>query len=95
MNVKIKAIHFDVSEKLVEFINKKGAKLNKHCADIIDVDVTLKVVKPESANNKEVGIKVAIPQDELFASKVADTFEEAFDLAIDAMIKQLSKIKDK
>lgn len=96
MEVKIKAIHFDVSEKLVSFINKKASKLNKHNADIADVDVTLKVVKPETACNKEVGVKVIIPaKEEFFASKVADTFEEAFDLAMEALVKQISRSKDK
>lgn len=96
MEVKIKAIHFDVSEKLVSFINKKAAKLNKHNSDITEVDVTLKVVKPESACNKEIGVKVAIPgKDEIFASKVADSFEEAFDLVVEALIKQVSKSKEK
>ncbi|MFI3239340.1 MAG: HPF/RaiA family ribosome-associated protein [Bacteroidales bacterium] len=96
MEVKIKAIHFDVSEKLVSFINKKAEKLNKHNADIADVDVSLKVIKPETACNKEVGVKVIIPsKEEFFASKVADTFEEAFDLAMEALIKQISRKKDK
>ena len=33
--------------------------------------------------------------EDLFASKIADTFEEAVDLAIDALDRQLVKIKDK
>ena len=45
------------------------------------MDVTLKVVKPETSNNKEAAVKLTIPQKEaLFASKIADTFEEAVDL---------------
>ena len=58
--------------------------------------MTLKVVKPETAMNKEAAIKLLVPNaDDLFASKVADTFEEAVDLAIDALDRQLVKIKDK
>ena len=96
MEIKIKAIHFDATEKLEEFINKKAQKLARRNESIATFDVTLKVVKPETAMNKEAAIKLLVPNaDDLFASKVADTFEEAVDLAIDALDRQLVKIKDK
>ena len=96
MEVKIKAIHFDATEKLEEFINKKAQKLARRNESIATFDVTLKVVKPETAMNKEAAIKLLVPNaDDLFASKVADTFEEAVDLAIDALDRHLVKIKDK
>ena len=96
MEIRIKAIHFDATEKLEEFINKKAQKLARRNESIATFDVTLKVVKPETAMNKEAAIKLLVPNaDDLFASKVADTFEEAVDLAIDALDRQLVKIKDK
>ena len=96
MEVKIKAIHFDATEKLEEFINKKAQKLARRNESIATFDVTIKVVKPETAMNKEAAIKLLVPNaDDLLASKVADTFEEAVDLAIDALDRQLVKIKDK
>ena len=97
MEIKIKAIHFDATEKLEQFIEKKVDKLLKRNEEIKLAEVTLKVVKPESAMNKEAGIKLALPQhDELFASKVADTFEEAVDQCCDALKRQLEKArKDK
>ena len=94
MEVKIKAIHFDATEKLEEFINKKAQKLARRNESIATFDVTLKVVKPETAMNKEAAIKLLVPNaDDLFASKVADTFEEAVDLTIDALEHQLEKVK--
>ncbi|MDE7033075.1 MAG: HPF/RaiA family ribosome-associated protein, partial [Muribaculaceae bacterium] len=45
--------------------------------------------------NKEVVAKVLLPQYELVASKTADTFEEATDLAIEALKSQLEKAKNK
>ena len=96
MDVRIQAIHFDVAEKLVDFINKKAERLARHHSSISTVDVTLKVVKPETAMNKEAAIKLGVPGiEDLFASKVADSFEEAVDLAIDALDRQLLKLKDK
>ena len=92
MEVKIKAIHFDATAKLEEFINKKAQRLARRNEDVTEFNVTLKVVKPETAMNKEAGIKLIIPnREDLFASKTADTFEEAVDLCIDALERQLEK----
>ena len=40
METKIKAIHFDVSEKLVAFINKKVEKLTRRFDAVTEVEVT-------------------------------------------------------
>ncbi|MDE7145183.1 MAG: HPF/RaiA family ribosome-associated protein, partial [Duncaniella sp.] len=52
MDINIKAIHFDISEKLNSFINKKIDKLVRRYPAINTVEVSLKVVKPETALNK-------------------------------------------
>ncbi len=95
MEVRIQSIHFDASEQLHSFIQKKVAKLEKYYDDIKKVEVSLKVVKPETAANKEAGVVVAIPNGELYASKICDTFEEAVDLSVEALEKQLVKYKEK
>ena len=95
MEVRIQAIHFDASEKLQEFIQKKVAKLEKFCDDIKKVEVSLKVVKPETVMNKETGVKVLALNGEFFAEKVSDTFEESVDECVDALSKQLTKAKEK
>ena len=96
MEATIKAIHFDISEKLVSFINKKIDKLCRRYDSITDAEVNLTLVKPESAMNKEAGVKLIIPgSPDLFASKTADSFEEAIDLSLDALEKQLEKEKAK
>jgi len=61
----------------------------------MNVEVYLKVVKPETATNKEAEIKVSIPNIEFFASKTCDSFEEAVDLSIEALDKQIRKHKEK
>ncbi len=96
MEANIKAIHFDISEKLVAFVNKKIAKLTRRFECITEADVNLRLIKPETALNKEAGIKLTVPgTPDLFASKTADSFEEAIDLALEALEKQLEKNKDK
>ena len=95
MDVRIQSIHFDASEQLQAFIQKKVSKLEKYYEDIKKVEVSLKVVKPETAENKEAGVKVIVPNGDFYASKICDTFEEAVDLSVEAVEKQLVKYKEK
>ncbi len=95
MEIKIQSIHFDATEKLQAFIEKKVAKLEKTYEDIQKVEVQLKVVKPAAALNKEVQLSVIVPGTTLFVEKVCDTFEESIDQTVDAMKVQLTKFKEK
>jgi len=96
MNIKVNTVHFTADQKLIDFVNKKVSKLDTFFEGIINSEVTLKVEKPEAANNKISEIKLSIPTtDYLFAKKQADTFEEATDLAIEAIRRQLKKHKEK
>ena len=69
MEIKIQSIHFDATEKLQEFIEKKVAKLEKTFEDIKTAEVQLKVVKPATSNNKETSLTVAVPGQTLFVEK--------------------------
>ncbi len=95
MEVRIQAINFDATEKLIAFINKKAERLQRHFPAVSDVEVKLTVIKPESAMNKEVVITAFQPQGDVVGNKVADSFEEAVDLSLEAMERQLEKLKDK
>ena len=94
MEIKIQAIRFEPTEKLQDFVHKKVGKLEKFSDEIRKVEVSMKVVKPETAMNKEVSIRVSAGS-ELFAEKVCDTFEEAIDNCMDALVRQLQKNKEK
>lgn len=95
MNISIQSVHFDASTQLKEFIEKKLSKLDKFSDLIIDAEVILKVIKPETAKNKEASIKLNIKNGDLFANKTADTFEEAVMQSIEALEKQILKTKEK
>ena len=95
MEIKIQSIHFDATEKLEAFIEKKVAKLEKSFEDIQKVEVQLKVVKPATAQNKETSMIVTVPGNTLHVEKVSDTFEEGTDLCVDSMRVQLQKFKEK
>lgn len=95
MKLRIQAINFDATTQLETYIGKKVGKLEKFFDEILNVEVYLKVVKPETAANKEAEIKIAVPNQDFFASKTCDTFEEAVDLSADALEKQIRKHKEK
>lgn len=96
MELRIQGIHFDVSQQLNDFINKKAAKLVRRNPTITYIDANLTVLKAETAQNKQAVLKVIVPHNgELVAKKIADTFEEAIDVAIDAIESQLEKIDAK
>ena len=95
MDIKIQAIHFEATQKLQDFIAKKVGKLSKFETEIRKVEVSLKVVKPESALNKEVDIRVYVKGRTLFASETCDTFEEAIDKSCEILARQIEKHKNK
>ncbi len=96
MDVRIQAIHFEIADRLVDFINKKADRLARRFPTISTIDANLKVVKPETAMNKEVVLRITTPQTaDIVATKLADSFEEAVDLAIEAAERQLEKTKEK
>ncbi len=96
MEISVQTIHFTADKKLVDFANRKLGKLDNFFEGIISAELTLKVMKPETAENKVAEIKLSIPsKDYLFAKKQADSFEEAIDLCNDAIRRQLTKFKEK
>ena len=95
MEIKIQAIKFDATAKLQEFIQKRLSKLDRFYDGISTIDVTLKVVKPETSNNKEAEVKLIAPHLELFADKISDSFEQSIDECADALQRQLIKAKEK
>ena len=95
MDIKIQAIHFEASEKLQDFMLKKVNKLEKFSEEIRKVEVSLKVVKPETAMNKETQVILTLPGKDLIAQEVCDTFEEGVDKTLESLTRQLSKYKEK
>ena len=95
MDIKIQSIHFDATEKLQSFIEKKLEKVGKACDDARKAEVVLKVLKPETAKNKQTSIKLPLKGTELFVEKICDTFEEGVDLCVDSLLRQVEKKKEK
>ncbi|MDR1762506.1 MAG: ribosome-associated translation inhibitor RaiA [Dysgonamonadaceae bacterium] len=95
MEIAIHSLHFEASSKLESFIRKKISRLSKFFDDVTAADVTLKVVKPESNQNKDASVKLSARGREFFAQEIADTFEEAIDKCAAKLERQVVKVKGK
>lgn len=95
MKVVINAVKFSPEEKLQNFVNEKVGKLERLLPEVLQADVTLKVDKPETNNNKIADIRLVVRGNDLFVSKQADSFEEAVMLSVDALKTQIGKFKEK
>ncbi len=95
MNIQIHSVRFDADIKLVSFIKSKLNKLTQLSNGIVSAEVYLRLDNDEERENKITEIKIEYPGGPLFARKQSKTFEEATDLAIDALKKQIIKQKEK
>ena len=96
MNVNIQTVHFDADIKLVSYIEKKLPKLQQFHDGIIKVDVYLKLDNIVHAiKDKVAEIKVHIPRHEFFVKQSSKSFEESFDTALDSVITQIKRRKDR
>ena len=96
MNVNIQTVHFDVDIKLVSYIEKKLPKLQQFHDGIIKVDLYLKLDNIVHAiKDKVAEIKVHIPRHEFFVKQSSKSFEESFDTALDSVITQIKRRKDR
>lgn len=95
MKISVQSIHFNADKKLLDFIQKKVDKLDQHFDHIINGQVYLKLENTEDEVNKVTEIKLNIPGSLLFAKEQCKTFEEATDLAIESLRKQIDKYKTK
>ncbi|NOR34464.1 MAG: 30S ribosomal protein S30 [Bacteroidales bacterium] len=96
MNIKMHSIRFNANQKLISFIDTKVKKLPTVYDDILGAEIFLRLDKDTSdRENKLVEIKLAVKGQTVFAKKQCKTFEDATDLSIDALKKQLVKRKEK
>ena len=96
MTVNIHSLHFEADSKLLDHVNKKISKLSSHHDKIMTVDVYLKLDNVmHQIKDKVAEIRVKIPKRELFVKQTTKSFEESFDMALDSVLVQIKKVKEK
>jgi len=95
MNLNVQSIHFTADKKLVDFVHRKAEKLSQFFDQLIDGICYLKLEKVEDEANKIAEFKINIPGYQLFAKGQAKSFEEATDIALESLRRQINKYKTK
>ena len=96
MNVNIQTVHFDADSKLIAYIEKKIVKLTQFHDRITKVDVYLKLDNVvHNIKDKLAELRVIIPRHEFFVKQSSKSFEESFDVAMDSVINQIKRKKER
>ncbi len=96
MNVKIQTVRFDADAKLIEYVKQKVQKLYNFHDRIMQVDVFLKLDNVvHNIKDKVAEIKVHVPRQQLFVKQTSKSFEQSFDDAMESLISQLKRKKEK
>ena len=96
MNVRIQTVHFNADAKLVDYINRKVEKLNTFHDNITSVDVFLKLDNlVHTIKDKIVELRIHVPRRDFFVKCSSKSFEESFENALESMINQIKRQKQK
>ncbi len=96
MNVNIQTVRFNPDVKLVDYVNKKLQKITTFHDRIIKVEVYLKLDNVVHAiKDKIAEIRVQVPRHQFFVKASSKSFEESFDNALDSLVSQIKRKKDK
>lgn len=96
MTLNIQTVRFDADRKLTDHVRKKVDKLSTYHDRIIAVDVFLKLDNVvHQIKDKVAEIKVRIPRNEIFVKTSSKSFEASFDEALDSVINQIKRKKEK
>ena len=91
--INVKSLKFDADQKLLYFVEKKVAKVEKFFDNLGDIDVTLSL-SPEP-DNKCVRLQTRFPGEDLVIERHAKTFEEAVTEAVDLMKERIVRAKER
>ncbi len=96
MNVNIQTVHFDADVNLTDYVNRKLEKLNTFHDRIVKVDVFLKLDNVvHTIKDKIAEIRVQVPRHNFFVKASSKSFEESFDCALDSLVTQIKRKKEK
>lgn len=93
MKINVQSIKFDADAKLLEFTEKKVAKLDKFFDPILSVDVKFSLLSDNA--NKNVHINVTVPGTSVVVERNAHSFETAVNECVDVLKEKLTRMKEK
>ncbi len=95
MNINIQSLDFTSSDALNGYVTEKVSRLERYLDSIISTEITLRLDKSSTQQNKIADIRLVIPGNDLLASSQAESFEKATAEAVEALERQIEKLKSK
>ncbi len=90
MKTIIQTPGFEARKELIDFVTSRVGKLDSFNDSIVECLVRLKVEKSATRDTKVCEIKLAIPGNDLFASRRSASFEEAIQKTVEAVRQQIN-----
>ena len=95
MKINIQSIAFTLRKEASDFIQNKVKKLTRFYREIIGIEVSLKVDKSGTKDNKVCRIRLIIPGNDMLSGARCETFEAATAQAVEALERQIERRKTK
>lgn len=94
MKTTFTARHFDASQELHQYAEDTVQKLDQFYDRILTCDIILQPV-PDDENPQQAELNVKVPQKLINAKEQASSYEQAINMVIENVIRQLKKYKSK
>ena len=95
MKIIFQATEFRPTKKLINLAHKKVGALDRFHDRIVEAHVHLKKIRSAKPDNKLCEIRIALPGNDPFVSKRANSFEEAINKAVETMKRRIDDRKAK
>ena len=96
MRLTVNGRNVTITPAIKEYVEEKIGKIATYYDQIIDVEVTLEVIKnPSVSENHIAEVSCKIPGDTLYAKEKAESMYASIDLVADQLNRQVVKFKEK
>ncbi len=95
MRVYTESVAFKADQKLIDYIERKVAKMDQFFDRIIDAHVVLKLENAGQVRDKIAEVRLNVPGDTLVAKETRKTFEASVSSAVEALRRQLIRYKER
>lgn len=94
MRVYTESVAFKADQKLLEYVERKLAKMDQFFDRIIDAHVVLKLENAGQVRDKVAEVRINVPGNILIAKESRKTFEASVASAVEALRRQLIRYKE-
>lgn len=96
MRINLNGRNITITQAIKDYVDEKIGKIAKHYDQIIDIEVTLGVIKnPSVAENHLAEVTCKIAGSKICVSEEAESMYASIDLVADKLNRQVKKHKEK